>query len=175
MMERLYSLPEYEGVQYNNLVGIAFPALVAHILEIMGNNAVEYLLEEDARNMYPGIEFPGRSVTPRMDILVCKEGIPRAIISAKWSVRHDRVSDITNECPVYKAAHNRIHRSRWPLHYYVITNEFNPARLAKMLSDTCLDALVHAHKKLVTEVCGFDGRLSDLADLADLVAWSETW
>ena len=175
LVGQLYSLPGYQGVQYNNLVGLAFPALVAHILKTMGNPDVAYLLEEDARNVYPGIEFPGRSGTPRVDILVSRDGIPRAVISAKWSVRHDRVSDITNECPVYKAAHSRVHRGRWPLHYCVITNEFSPARLAKMLGDSCLDALVHVRRELVTEVCGFDGRLNGLVDLADLVAGSADW
>ena len=56
--------------------------------------------------------------------------LPRAVISAKWSMRHDRLSDITNECPVYKAAHQRIYRqSQTGLSYFVVTNEYDPSRL----------------------------------------------
>jgi len=175
LVGRLYSLPGYRGVQYNNIVGVAFPALLAHVLKNMGGSYVQYMLEQDARSFYPGIEFPGRSTTPRVDVLVVREGIPRAILSAKWSVRHDRVSDITNECPVYKAAHNRIHRGRWPLEYYVVTNEFNPGRIAKMIGDACLDGLIHVHSKLVRDVCGFDGRLDGLLDLSDLIDRSHDW
>jgi hypothetical protein len=33
-----------------------------------------------------------------MDVLALKAGKPRAVISCKWSIRHDRISDPTNEC-----------------------------------------------------------------------------
>jgi len=103
--------------------------------------------------------------------------IPRVIISAKWSVRHDRLNDITNECPVYKAAYARIYRQarRDRLLYYVVTNEYDPSRLNKMLDDTCVDGVVHVHKAAVMEVCNLEGRLTRLIDLADFINATSSW
>jgi hypothetical protein len=86
-------------------------------------------------------------------------------------VRHDRVNDLTNECPVYKGAYTRMYRQqrRPDLLYYVVTNEFDPARLDKMMSDSCVDGVIHVHKACVVDVCGMNGRMEKLIDLADFV------
>ena len=136
-----------------------------------------YQTEVEATAIFPGITFPGRSSTPRIDVLVKKEHIPCAIISAKWSVSHDRLNDITNECPVYKAAYERIYRQtrRDRLLFYVITNEYDPARLNKMLDDTCVDGVVHVNKTAVVDVCQLNGRLNRMMDLAEFVAATSSW
>jgi hypothetical protein len=123
-------------------------------------------MEVNAASVFPGITMPGRSTSPSIDILIEKGGVPRAIVSAKWSLRHDRINDITNECPIYKAASMR---SRKPLEFYVVSNEFDPARLSKVLDDDCIDGLAHVHKPLVTVVCGLNGRLDTMLDLSDLI------
>jgi hypothetical protein len=119
----------------------------------------------------------GEQLPPRIDLLVKHSDIPIAVISAKWSVRHDRLSDITNECPVYKAAYTRIYRQERhaQLLYYVLTNEYDPARLNKILDDSCVDGIVHVHKTAVVDVCRLDGRLTRLMDLVDLVNATFTW
>lgn len=169
--------PDYEGMQRQNTLGIAFAGMTKHILEKFGYSTVSYKAEVEASAIFPGITFPGRSTTPRMDVLVERNNIPRAIISAKWSVRHDRLNDITNECPVYKAAYERIYRQarRDRLLYYVVTNEYDPSRLNKMLDDTCVDGVVHVHKAAVVEICRLDGRLERLTDLADFVTATSSW
>jgi len=175
-VDMLMKLPMYAGMQRQNFLGTAFSGLVKHVLETFGSQAVEYELEVDANVVFPGIVFPGRSTTPKIDLLVRSQGIPRAIISAKWSLRHDRLSDITNECPIYKDAFNRIHRARgvrFP--YFVLTNEYSPSRLLKILHDPCVDELVHVHKEAIIEVCKLDGRLSRMLDLSDFVGLSQDW
>jgi len=57
----------------------------------------------------------------------------------------------------------------------VVTNEFDPARLQKILADSCVDGVAHVHKPLLTTVLGLDGRLGGLLDLADLVNASRAW
>jgi len=168
---------DYDGMQRQNTLGIAFGGLIKHILEKFGSAVVSYETEVDATTVFPGITFPGRSSTPRIDLLARCNNIPRAIVSAKWSVRHDRLSDITNECPVYRAAYERIYRQtrRDHLLYYVLTNEYDPSRLNKMLDDTCVDGVVHIHKAAVVEVCRLDGRLTRLLDLADLISATSSW
>jgi len=172
----LMKQPDYEGMQRQNTLGIAFAGLIKHVLEKFGPAKVSYETEVDAATIFPGITFPGRSSTPRIDLLARLNDIPRAIISAKWSVRHDRLSDITNECPVYRAAYERIYRqTRRNLLYYVITNEYDPSRLNKMLDDTCVDGVVHVHKAAVVRVCELDGRLDRLIDLSDFLGITSSW
>ena len=172
----LMRLPDYEGMQRQNTLGIAFVGLVSHLLESFGSAAIEYDQEVDAGTVFPGVAVPGRSRTPRIDILCRNRDGPVAVVSAKWSVRHDRVNDITNECPVYKAAYQRIYRqSGAQMRYYVLTNEYDPARLNKMLDDSCVDAVAHVHKDAVVEICGLNGRLERLMDLADFVRQTEAW
>lgn len=168
---------DYEGLQRQNTLGIAFAGMVKRSLEKFGPPTVSYETEVEASIIFPGITFPGRSGTPHIDLLAKHGGIPRAIISTKWSVRHDRLSDITNECPVYKAAYERIYRhaSRDHFLYYMLTNEYDPARLNKILDDPCVDGVVHVHKPAVVEVCGLDGRLAQLVDLADFINAASTW
>lgn len=168
---------EYEGMQRQNTLGTAFVGLVKHVLEKFGSSEISYETEVEAATIFPGITFPGRSRTPRIDLLARHTDIPCAIVSAKWSLRHDRLSDITNECPVYKAAYERIYRGSRSEHllYYVLTNEYDPARLNKILNDTCVDGVVHVNKAAVVTVCNLDGRLNRLMDLADFVNNTLSW
>jgi len=169
--------PDYEGMQRQNTLGIAFAGLVQHILEKFGSSSASYETEVDAADIFPGITVPGRSSAPRMDLLVRTTNNPRVVVSTKWSIRHDRLNDITNECPVYKAAYNQIYRQSRHSHllYYVATNEYDPARLNKLLSDTCVDGVVHVHKRAVVEICQLNGRLTRLIDLTDFIRLSSTW
>lgn len=171
-LDQLMRLPDYHGLQRQNPLGTAFAGLVVHVLNTFGSQRLQYVTEEAPAQAFPGITFPGRSRASRSDILATVEAVPHAVVSAKWSIRHDRLNDITNECPVYKAAYNRIYRGQQGnegLLYFVITNEFDPARLTKALDDSCVDGVVHVHKAAVVEVCGLDGRLDELMDLTDLV------
>ncbi len=171
-VDALMRQEEYRLLQRQNPLGIAFTALVAHLLRTYGNGKIIYELEVKADRIFPGIAMPGRSASPFIDILVCREDKPIAIISSKWSLRHDRINDITNECPIYKAAALR-HRSR--LRFYVVSNEFDPSRLNRILSDDCVDGLAHVRKEAVTKVCELDGRLDRLMDLTDLVEATFSW
>lgn len=175
--DQLMKHPEYSGMQRQNTLGTAFVGLVKHILEMFGSIQIRYETEVEASTIFHGITFPGRSSTPRIDLLARGDNIPCAIISAKWSLRHDRLNDITNECPVYKSAYDRIYRSsrRAKLPYYLITNEYDPTRLSKVLGDNCLDGVVHVHKAAIVNICGMNGRLDQLIDLADFINYSMSW
>lgn len=172
-MNGLFKLPVYRKLQRQNPLGIVFPVLVRFILEKFGNPAIKYELEIDATKLFPGITMPGRSRTPSIDILATKSDNPLAIISAKWSIRHDRIGDLTSECPEYKAA--AIRRRLSPFYYFVVTNEFDPARLGKVLHDSCIDGLIHVHKPAVQTICELNGRLDTMLDLTDLILRTKQW
>jgi len=172
-VDRLMQLPNYpQGMQRQNSLGIAFAGVVKFVLERLGNSAISYELEVDGTQAFPGVTIHGRSSKPLIDILARKQQRPVAIISTKWSLRLDRINDMTNECPAYKQAASWTGLS---LRYYAATNEFGPTRLHRVLRDPCIDGLVHVHKPAVVNVCGLDGRLSNMLDLADLVSITHKW
>jgi hypothetical protein len=177
---------DYSGMQRQNSLGIAFAGLIKHTLERFGAPALSYETEFYAGPLFAGVSLLGRSTASRGDLIARVDGVPRAIMSAKWSVRHDRVNDVTNECSAYKTAYKTAYlaaqqargvevSSSYSLLFYVITNEYDPSRLTKMLNDPCADGVVHVHKAAVTEVCGMNGRLEKLMDIEDLIRATRTW
>jgi len=175
MVDQLMKLPPYLGRQRHNIIGGAFAALLKHILETLGSQEVNYELEANGAKVFPGVELPTRTAVPFIDILVRKGKHAIGIISTKWSIRHDRINDLTSECRAYKSA------STWTdtrLFYYVATNEFDPARTVKLVEDKCIrkeGGLVHVHKPLVTEVCKLNGRVQGMLDLSDLIGLTFSW
>jgi hypothetical protein len=152
LMDRMMRLSRWTGVQRQNPLGNGLRTLIAEVLRRWGSPALEYFQEADATRWFPGITLPGRSTAPKIDVLAVKGGDPRAVISCKWSIRHDRISDPTNECTSYKAA--AIQRQITDLEYHVVSNEFSPARLNKVLDQPCVDGLVHVHTPLLETIAG---------------------
>lgn len=172
MVDKLMKLAAYVGLQRQNILGSAFAGLVKHTLELFGSQNISYELEVSGNNAFPGVELPTRTGEPFIDILVRREGRSRGIISTKWSIRHDRINDLTSECRAYK---NAARFTDTGIFYYVATNEYDPARVEKPLTDKCIDGVVHVHKPLVTAVCGLDGRLTQFLDLSELIQQSNQW
>lgn len=164
--DMLMHTPQYKGKQRQNPLGIAFVATIKHLFEMAVSGKEQYLFDDEVnpRNFWPGITIQGRSREPRIDVILLKKSKPVAVFSAKWSLRHDRLSDIINECPVYKQAAYTLNRIN--LKYYVVTNEFDPARLSKVIEDPCVDGVIHVHKPLLVDVLDLDGRLDKLIDLS---------
>ncbi len=172
MVDRLMKLPAYQGLQRHNILGSAFAGLLKHVLERLGQVGLTYELDVNGDKAFPGVQLPTRTGKPFIDILVRKDGRNIGIISTKWSVRHDRINDLTSECRAYKNA------ATWTdtrIFYYVATNEFDPARTDNLIEDKCMDGVVHVHKPLVIEVCRLNQRLTKLLDLSDLIRLTSAW
>jgi hypothetical protein len=172
MVDRLMKLGAYAGLQRQNILGSAFAGLVKHVLELFGSQDLTYELEVAGERAFPGVQLPTRTGEPFIDILVRDQGRNRGIISTKWSIRHDRINDLTSECRAYK---NAARFTDTQIFYYVATNEYDPARVEKPLTDKCIDGVAHVPKPLVTRVSGLDGRLAELLDLSELIEESNQW
>src|SRR5687768_9577518 len=87
--------------------------------------------------------MPGRSIKSKVDVAAIRKsnGRTKAVMSCKWSYKHDRISDPTNECQQYKSA--AIQQQIMDLRMYVVTSEMSVARLDKVLNQPCIDGLVH--------------------------------
>ena len=180
LFDRMMGMPRWEGFkQRNNPLGNGLRMLVAEVLERWGSPRFEYPEEAKAGLWFPGIKLPGRSISPSIDVAITGEGFPKALVSCKWSIRHDRISDPTNECTEYKSA--AIRRQWMHLRYFVVTNELNSQRLDKILDQSCVDGLVHVHLELAQMIGGTSPLMQEairsgrLLDLADWVKDTHTW
>jgi hypothetical protein len=146
-VDRMMQLPRWrkaggDAMQRNNPLGHGLRMLLSEVLTRWGDQRFEYAEEVETKKHFPGISMPGRSERPKVDVLarVNGTGRPRAVMSCKWSIRHDRISDPTNECTSYKAA--AIQQQIMDLKYLVVTNELDGQRLDKILNQPCVDTLV---------------------------------
>ena len=73
-------------------------------------------------------------------------------------MRHDRIRDPQEEADTYKQ-----HEPN--LKFYVVTNEFDSARLKQLLNYSTIDGVFHINRDLVWQVYG--GSPPDLANLKD--------
>jgi len=165
--------------QRNNPLGNGLRILTAEVLRRWGDQRFTFTEEALATGWFPGIAMPGRSTKPKVDVLAHTDTRPRAIISCKWSGRHDRMSDITNECQQYKQA--AIQQQNMNLLHFVITNELDGQRTDKVLNQPCIDGLVMVHlplaKQIGTTTSMMERAIEDgrLLDLVDFVALTKQW
>ena len=151
----------YVGLQRQNPLGIAFAELTAHILRKFGDVRLSYRTEVPAAELFPAIKLQSRSRNPKIDVASFRDGKLAAIVTTKWSIRHDRLTDVIDEAISYKSAAMRLGQK---LPCFFVTNEFDPARLDKLIGADVVDEVVHVHPKLVTEVCKLNGRLDNMKD-----------
>lgn len=165
--------------QRNNPLGNGLRILTAAVLQRWGDGRFTYTEEARATDWFPGIAMPGRSRKPKIDVLVHTATRVRVIVSCKWSGRHDRMSDVTNECQQYKQA--AVQQQNMDLQHFVVTNELDGQRTDKILDQRCIDGLVMVHLPLAEAIGTVtplmrrsidDGRLLDLSDFVRL---TRTW
>jgi hypothetical protein len=146
--------------QRQNPLGIGFVTALMVLLEHFCSPTYRFLPEEEiGKAVFPEIREAPRS---RPDIVVVRDNSEWGVISAKWSLRHDRLKDLKDECGYFKTIRPR-------LKFYVVTNEYSPARLDKVIGDYRIDSVFHVCRKLVVDVAQVDGRLDRLADLSELL------
>jgi len=140
-----------------NPVGIAFACAVVYFVQRFGIRPYDWKMEAKIGiDVFPNLTgFRRRSV----DIVALQQGIPFVIVSSKWGIRHDRVRDLQEEADIYK-------QQVPSLEFFVVTNEFDSARLQKVLTYPTIDGVFHVRRDLVWQVYG--GATSELANLRDL-------
>jgi hypothetical protein len=168
------------GNQKANPVGNALRYLGAYAMQEWGNTDFGYLQEQPLKTYFPGFSIPGVH-TPAADVLVTKHvgSTPVADISCKWSMRTDRVSECHKECAHVKSAALQSMRSR-SFKFYVLCHEYDPARIAALLSDECIDGVALVNLPIL-EAIGLADRLRHeiaagrLLSLEQLIDASSSW
>jgi len=158
LMSRLYPA----GTQRMNPVGIAFACAVVYLIQRFATGTYEWRMEAKIGvDVFPKLTgFRRKSV----DIVAFHQGRPSAVISSKWGIRHDRIRDPQEEADTYK-------REEPSLRFFVVTNEFDNARLQKLLTYPTIDGVFHLRRELVRQVyMGMPNELAGLRDLTELFA-----
>ncbi len=151
-MRELYT----PGVQRMNPVGIAFASAVVHLIQKFSSQTYQWTIEAKIGvDVFPNLKgFRRQSV----DIVAASQGAPFAVISSKWGIRHDRIRDPQEEADTYK-------REIPSLKFFIVTNEFDNARLQKILTYPTIDGVFHVRRDLVWQVYG--GPMPSLSNLKD--------
>lgn len=170
---------QVRGSQPNNLRGHAFRSMVAEMLEVFGDSTVDYFEEQSPHEWFPGFDFQGRSSDAKIDILAARQGKPVAIISTRWTYRHDRV-DLIDEAREYLPAARRLNSE---CGFFGVTAEFVTARLRKVIALTepvqprgaPIRRLVHLNPHLAGSLIDREEDLKFVWSLADLSRNSFNW
>lgn len=153
-MRQLYP----KGKQRMNPIGIAFTCAVVYLIQHFSAGSYRWKIEAKiGTDVFPRLTgFRRKSV----DIVAFRGSNPFAVISTKWGIRHDPVRDPQEEADAYKREAPR-------LRFYVVTNEFDGARLQKLLTYPTIDGVFHVRRDLAWQVHG--RRADKLAELKDLI------
>ena len=170
--------PDISPLQPNNLKGHAFRSVVCATLERFGDPDLLLTEEDRIRDLFPGWDFGNRSDDARVDITARRGGRVVALVSARWTYRHDRV-DMIDEARAYLPAARNANRNAV---FYGVTAEIGTARLHKVINETApvhpnaaIDHLVHLNPLLPGKLIGNNGPLGHLMSLADFVRASFNW
>jgi hypothetical protein len=112
-----------------NLVGEGFEDTLAGLLARLPGIGEDYeILVRPALHELPGFNRPrGGEKTRKVDLaLVHRQDQRRVLVSCKWSVRSDREEQFATDFDTYA----RLEASGNSFDYVLVTNEFDPARLA---------------------------------------------
>jgi len=160
-IDKLSRALKLAGRQRNNYTGMGFTALLTYLLRSQGQSHYQFISEARVgHQVFKGVKDPPRN---KIDIVAVDTRLNRehAIISMKWSIRHDRLRDLLDECTFYK------NNARLPF-YFVITNEYNPGRLNIIRQNQCINGLFHVNRDLLLAVNGGNGRLAGIQDLPEV-------
>jgi hypothetical protein len=168
-------------LQYHNLVGHGFRSIVVEILTRFGAPGIRYEEEVKASDLFPGHTFPTRSRKAKCDIVAWKGQTLVAIVTTRWRFRTDR-PDAPDEAMAYVPA---ARRGNPAFRFYVVTGEFDPSRLGKLLAhappasaNPSIASVIHFNPALIVRGLGLSGdggEMNHLRDLAHLVAETHTW
>lgn len=175
---RFFKMPPIDDLQPNNVRGHAFRSIVCAALERYGSKKIAFEEEIDVHKEFPGYRLDTRSADAKLDIIARKDGIPVALISVRWALRHDRV-DIVEEALSYGPAARRSNRN---CSLYGVVGECAPDRLLKVLDhvpelarNPSVDACVHYHPDLIWKGLDVNGNTVHLKSLEWLIDESFKW
>lgn len=168
---------EYIRLEYKrkNLVGEGFEDVIAGIIRRIPAERPLTVLERPSLHEVPGFfEAPQGEKTKKVDlVLLSSKENRRSLVTAKWSIRADREEQFVSDYDMY----TRLERAGKPFDYVLITNEFDPARLAAAATRqrhgrALFTSVVHVNPQGVLVAYGDRGASRSMVKVKRLVAES---
>ncbi len=162
LMRQMYN----SGIQRMNPVGIAYAITIMYLIERFCPQ--KYRLKREVRIGNGVFANLLNSRRKSVDIVVWPEQTtpdndPVAVISSKWGMRHDRIRDPQEEADTYKQQVPN-------LKFYLVTNEFDSARLQQVINYPTIDGVFHINNELVFGAYGSaKNQIPGLKNLNDLI------
>lgn len=127
LTQRIHEYTRIENKR-KNLVGEGFEDVLAGVIGRLQAPAIESVMTRALLHDLPGFSKPPeRSKAKKVDLaLLAKPDSHRTLITAKWSIRADREEQFQSDFQAY----GNLERANRPFDYVLVTNEFDPARLA---------------------------------------------
>ncbi len=152
-----------------NALGEGFEDLLHLLIEKVSNVPSEAIMVRQRANRLPGFQNieSTRERIEAPDIAIIRNGRTELLASVKWSLRHDRQKQLSDELDCYVAL---LSQDKFP-RYVLVTNEHDPGRLLN--TDSLItrgqrpDCIYHVNLQLLRTVLHDHHRAKDLEPLID--------
>lgn len=124
-----------------NLVGEGFEDVLAQVLRRTCRNDAMTVSSRRALHELPGFNRVRAGDKPNKVDVAMVHGSMRTLVTAKWSVRADREKQFVTDFTDYVNAESE----RKPFEYVFVTNEFDPARLARACEQLVGNSVMFKH------------------------------
>lgn len=150
-----------------NVLGEGFEDLLQHLLLSIVEVPQEYIVVRKKVDTLPGFraKTSTRERVESPDIAIVRNGVTELLASVKWSLRHDRQKQLSDELDCYVDLKSQ---AAFPK-YVLITNEYDPGRLVNASGlnrrGRHIDTIYHINLELLLGALSDHERVSALPEL----------
>lgn len=149
-----------------NVLGEGFEDLLQLLLMEVGQIPESVIAIRRRANTLPGFTNPGqRDRIEAPDIAIIRDDRTELLASVKWSLRHDRQKQLSDELDCYV---DLLSQDSFP-RYVLVTNEYDPGRLVNAdglaRRGQKIDCIYHTNLDLLLQVLDDHDRVKDLRPL----------
>jgi len=158
MMDQLIRGLNLQSRQRQNYLGYGFQFVLKHLIKQIVNIIPLTDVRVDVIHNFSALAR--RAPRRKVDLVLISPSDFRLLISAKWSLRHDRLRDLLQEAEFFK-------RYKETIKVFAVTNEFMLGRLRMLAESPWVDHVYHVHLPLL-RMCHDNRPLDYMKDLTDL-------
>lgn len=153
IVNRCHEIANEENMSTNSIGRMAgdwFEISCCHILtrELGADNLRMYVGDGHSHRISEIAGFENVSWIPYPDVIVINEQDFRAVVSLKWGMRHDRMYEVGYSAFAIKDILKDNNRT---IHFYLLTNDDSPSRIATLLNIPAIDGVFHMNPNFIRE------------------------
>ena len=154
------------GTNAQNVLGEGFEDLLHLLLINIGKLPIELIKIRKPVGELPGFAHSSsRERNESPDIAIVRDNVTDLLATVKWSLRHDRQKQLSDELDCYV---DLLSQPTFP-RYILVTNEYDPGRLINTSGlnrrGQRIDCIYHMNVQLLFAVLADHSRVTDLKQL----------